>query len=78
MMQAKKGRRDHYLPQGYLRGFIDPARRDEAQPLWLLDVRSGFQLITTPLYQQQVGRGTLNFFGWATPPPTRSFWRTNL
>lgn len=36
---VKKGRRDHYLPQGYLRGFIDSARADEAQPLWLLDVR---------------------------------------
>jgi hypothetical protein len=35
----KKGRRDHYLPQGYLRGFIDPARQGESQPLWLLDVR---------------------------------------
>jgi hypothetical protein len=34
-----KGRRDHYLPQSYLRGFIDPARDDESQPLWLLDVR---------------------------------------
>jgi hypothetical protein len=36
---TKKGRRDHYLPQGYLRGFIDPAREDEEQPLWLLDAR---------------------------------------
>jgi hypothetical protein len=37
--EIKKGRRDHYLPQGYLRGFIDPAREGESQPLWLLDVR---------------------------------------
>ena len=36
---TKKGRRDHYLPQSYLRGFIDPAREKESQPLWLLDVR---------------------------------------
>jgi Protein of unknown function (DUF4238) len=35
----KKGRRDHYLPQAYLRGFIDPAHQSESQPLWLLDVR---------------------------------------
>jgi hypothetical protein len=35
----KKGRRDHYLPQSYLRGFIDPARESLAQPLWHLDVR---------------------------------------
>jgi hypothetical protein len=36
---VKKGRRDHYLPQCYLRGFIDPARESEEQPLWLLDAR---------------------------------------
>lgn len=34
----KKNRRDHYLPQGYLRGFIDPARMSVQQPLWYLDV----------------------------------------
>jgi hypothetical protein len=38
-MTMKKGRRDHYLPQSYLRGFIDPARQKEEQPLWHLDVR---------------------------------------
>jgi len=32
-------RRDHYLPQGYLRGFIDPTREKEPQPLWRLDLR---------------------------------------
>lgn len=39
-MNTQKGRRDHYLPQGYLRGFIDPAREDMAQPLWKLDIAS--------------------------------------
>jgi hypothetical protein len=39
-MGTLKGRRDHYLPQGYLRGFIDPARENKAQPLWKLDVAS--------------------------------------
>jgi hypothetical protein len=34
------GRRDHFLPQGYLRGFIDPARETEEQPLWKLDIAS--------------------------------------
>lgn len=29
-----KNRRDHYLPQGYLRGFIDPARAELPKPLW--------------------------------------------
>lgn len=33
-----KGRRDHYLPQGYLRGFINPAREQCQQPLWHFDV----------------------------------------
>lgn len=39
-MSTQKGRRDHYLPQGYLRGFIDPAREKEPQPLWKLDIAS--------------------------------------
>jgi hypothetical protein len=32
--QKTKSRRDHYLPQGYLRGFIDPARVNLPKPLW--------------------------------------------
>jgi hypothetical protein len=39
-VSTQKGRRDHYLPQGYLRGFIDPARENEPQPLWKLDIAS--------------------------------------
>jgi Protein of unknown function (DUF4238) len=39
-LSAQQGRRDHYLPQGYLRGFIDPARKNESQPLWKLDIPS--------------------------------------
>lgn len=39
-MSTQKGRRDHYLPQGYLRGFVDPARENEPQPLWKLDIAS--------------------------------------
>ena len=35
----KKGRRDHFLPQSYLRGFIDPARESVPEPLWRLDIR---------------------------------------
>jgi hypothetical protein len=38
--QALKNRRDHYLPQSYLRGFVDPARLHHQQPLWYLDVRN--------------------------------------
>jgi hypothetical protein len=37
-MGTQKGRRDHYLPRGYLRGFVDPARENTPQPLWKLDI----------------------------------------
>lgn len=33
-----KGRKDHILPQGYLRGFIHPSRKDVPRPLWHYDV----------------------------------------
>ena len=39
-MSTQKGRRDHYLPQGYLRGFIDPARENEEKLLWKLNIPS--------------------------------------
>jgi hypothetical protein len=32
-----RGRKDHYVPQGYLRGFIDPARAKNDRPLWCLN-----------------------------------------
>ena len=36
--QYPKDREDHYLPQGYLRGFIDPAtQKIDSQPLWVFD-----------------------------------------
>jgi hypothetical protein len=31
-----KNRQDHFVPQGYLRGFIDPARSNQDRPLWCL------------------------------------------
>jgi hypothetical protein len=39
--KSNKNRRDHYLPQGYLRGFIDPTRQNHARPLWHLDIPTG-------------------------------------
>jgi hypothetical protein len=36
MPQPSLNRRDHYVPQGYLRGFIDPARKHLDRPLWCL------------------------------------------
>jgi hypothetical protein len=38
IVSSKTNRRDHYLPQSYLRGFVDPARLNHQQPLWHLDV----------------------------------------
>jgi hypothetical protein len=38
MGERIRGRKDHYLPQGYLRGFIDPARVREDKPLWWFQV----------------------------------------
>jgi hypothetical protein len=35
---SKANRRDHYLPQSYLRGFIDPERTNHRQPLWHFDI----------------------------------------
>jgi hypothetical protein len=34
----KTKRKDHYIPQGYLRGFIDPSRAGLPKPLWCLDI----------------------------------------
>jgi len=34
------GRKDHYAPQGYLRGFIDPTRSGLDKPLWHFDIES--------------------------------------
>jgi hypothetical protein len=38
MSHRIRGRKDHYLPQGYLRGFIDPAQAKENKPLWWFQV----------------------------------------
>jgi Protein of unknown function (DUF4238) len=36
-----RNRRDHYLPQSYLRGFIGPEPADNERPLWGFDVPNG-------------------------------------
>jgi hypothetical protein len=36
MPQPPRDRKDHYVPQGYLRGFIDPERAKNDRPLWCL------------------------------------------
>jgi hypothetical protein len=39
-LSTQKDRRDHYLPQGYLLGFVDPAREKEDKTLWKFDIAS--------------------------------------
>ncbi len=34
----KTKRKDHYIPQGYLQGFVDPSRVGQPKPLWCLDI----------------------------------------
>jgi hypothetical protein len=58
-------RRDHYLPQGYLRGFIDRARGDRNRPLWHLDIRSGKW---SEKSTRQVGYGE-GFYDYAVDAP---------
>lgn len=38
MSHRIRGRKDHYLPQAYLRGFIDPSQAKEQRPLWLFQI----------------------------------------
>ena len=38
-VQAIKNRRDHYLPRGYLKGFIDASRECEERRLWCFNVK---------------------------------------
>lgn len=39
MAAGGTNRRDHFTPQGYLRGFIHPKRLKHSRPLWVFDVR---------------------------------------
>ena len=59
------GRRDHYLPRGYLRGFIGRTRENEEQPLWLLDVRYSKW---SPKSPKQVAHGE-GFYDYAGDSP---------
>lgn len=38
MTPAIRNRRDHYIPQGYLRGFIGPGNELAQKPLWVFDI----------------------------------------
>jgi hypothetical protein len=45
---SQRGRKDHYLPRGYLRGFIDPANKDLAKPFWHFDIESATWTMESP------------------------------
>jgi hypothetical protein len=55
-------RRDHYLPQGYLRGFIDSARWNHKQPLWHFDIPN---LVWSEKSPREVGY-RLGFYDYTT------------
>jgi hypothetical protein len=50
------GRKDHWLPQGYMRGFIAPSRSGEDKPLWCYDRYEGkWKTVATSEIGQGVG-----------------------
>lgn len=61
-MNSNRNRRDHYLPQGYLRGFIAPSRVGYQRPLWHLDVPNGVWSERSP---REVGY-RVGFYDFAT------------
>ena len=64
-----KNRRDHYVPQGYLRGFIHPKRQKYSKPLWVLDVNRRTWSQKAP---SQIGweRGFYDYAPGSTPDAT--------
>lgn len=44
----ERNRKDHHLPRGFLRGFIDPANKDLAKPLWHFDLESRLWSMESP------------------------------
>ncbi len=68
-MSPSKNRRDHYLPQGYLKGFIDPSRQHLARPLWHFDIQNRAWSERSP---REIGYrfGFYDYAGDATPTET--------
>ena len=62
--KAKKlrGRRDHWLPQGYMRGFICPSRAVEDKPLWHYD---RYTKQWTTVATSEIGQG-IGFYDYAS------------
>src|SRR5271154_161559 len=61
-MLVRMNRRDHYLPQSYLRGFVDPSRLKHQQPLWHFDIPNSVWSEKSP---REVGY-RLGFYDFAT------------
>lgn len=56
-----RGRKDHWLPQGYMRGFISPSRLEEHKPLWCYDRYEGkWKTVAT----SEIGQGA-GFYDYA-------------
>ena len=70
-----KNRQDHYVPQGYLRGFIHPKRQKYPKPLWVLDVNGCKWSEKAP---SQIGweRGFYDYAPGSSPDATAedAFW----
>lgn len=57
----KTKRKDHYIPQGYIRGFIDPSRAGQPKPLWCLDIPTN---TWSPRSTSEVGQ-VVGFYDYA-------------
>ena len=56
------GRKDHWLPQGYMRGFIIPSRAGEPKPLWCYDrFEDKWKTVAT----SEIGQG-IGFYDYAS------------
>ena len=64
-IQRLTKRRDHYLPQGYLRGFVDPVRSERYKPLWCFDIHTR---TWSEKSTRQIGYGE-GFYDYATESP---------
>src|SRR5690242_19784723 len=63
----QRNRKDHHLPRGFLRGFIDPMNNNLAKPLWYFDLETRAWSMESPgsvgwkrgLYDYAPGTGEL-------------------
>jgi Protein of unknown function (DUF4238) len=58
---ALTGRKDHWLPQGYMKGFIGPSRKNEARPLFCFEKETQRW---RPVSTKEIGQGE-GFYDYA-------------